>query len=69
MRRIDAGGPARLLEVTVEPTPGSARSVGVHWSSEVERTRVEYARLFLVPLGTGLPRTYLELVDLQCRCL
>ncbi|MGW5571328.1 hypothetical protein ACWEVD_09010 [Nocardia thailandica] len=60
MKRIDAA--ARPLEVTVEATPGT-RSVGVAWSPEVARTRVEYARLFLVPLGTDLPRTYLELVD------
>ena len=47
MKRIDAA--ARPLEVTVEATPGT-RSVGVAWSPEVDRTRVEYARLFLVPL-------------------
>ncbi|WP_157556842.1 hypothetical protein [Nocardia acidivorans] len=57
-------GEARL-RVTVEFGETAGR-LGVGWAPEsatAAHMKLEYARIFLVALGSGMERTYVELVD------
>ncbi|WP_433731415.1 hypothetical protein ACQP0C_06270 [Nocardia sp. CA-129566] len=53
------------LRVTVEFSDAGSRSLGIEWSPVASgaHKKLEYARIFLVPLGSEGRRVYLGIVD------
>ncbi|MGX1805368.1 hypothetical protein ACWIGI_06605 [Nocardia sp. NPDC055321] len=60
--RAELDGVAGLL-VAIEFADAAHREIGVRWSPANAHKKLEYARIFLVPVTPEPERVYLELVD------